>query len=665
MFMDYPFAALVEQEQLKTALLLSAVYPAIGGVLIRGEKGTAKSTAARSLAALLPPLRVVEGCPFQCDPAAVWPECPHCSAAAERHAVDSPVPFVDLPLGATEDRVLGTLDFERALREGRRALQPGLLAGAHRGILYIDEVNLLPDHLVDVLLDAAAMGVNTVQREGVSVIHPARFLLVGTMNPEEGELRPQLLDRFGMMVLVAGSRKPEERSEVVRRRLAFEADAAQFAASWAEEQIGLRDRVAAGRAMLPRVVLSDELLTFISQLCCEFEVDGLRPDIALHKTARAQAAFLGRQEVALEDVKVAAELILPHRRKRRPFEQPHLDRKQLDDRFAELERNQKGKDKESSSESSDSPQPGEGNKEQQPHSANSNKDNTAGPRERVFEATVPAPVRRVELALAEGPPKALSGRRNHTPAVERGHITRAVRDENATNLAFGATIRAAVQRGASVDGLPSITPADLHRKECDARTGTLLLFVVDASGSMAARRRMELVKNTVLGLLKNAYEQRDEVAVIAFRGPRAEVLLSPTRSVEQAEHALRDLPTGGRTPLAHALAVAGELVQQLRRSRPGLPILLVLLSDGRANVALPKGDADLFAEMNRVPFLQALEAARELQCAAVAALVLDTNVGFVRLGKVEELARALGAATMSLEDFSAENLILQLRQQRC
>src|SRR5262249_8463294 len=188
---DYPFTALVAQEQLKTALLLNAVYPGVGGVLIRGERGTAKSTAARALAELLPPLRVVVGCPYRCDPAAPWPDCPHCKAAGDGTA-ELPVPFVDLPLGATEDRVLGTLDFQRALREGLRAFQPGLLAEAHRGILYIDEVNLLPDHLVDVLLDAAALGTNTVQRESVSVRHPARFLLVGTMNPDEGELRPQL-----------------------------------------------------------------------------------------------------------------------------------------------------------------------------------------------------------------------------------------------------------------------------------------------------------------------------------------------------------------------------------------------------------------------------------------------------------------------------------------
>jgi magnesium chelatase subunit D len=260
---QYPFAALVGQDSLKLALLLNAVYPAIGGVLVRGEKGTAKSTAARGLAALLPPLSAVAGCPYHCDPAAVWSDCPHCGASGTLESRELPAPFVDLPIGATEDRVLGTLDIERALREGRRAFQPGLLAAAHRGVLYIDEVNLLPDHLVDVLLDAAALGTNTVQREGIAFVHPASFLLVGTMNPEEGDLRPQFLDRFGLMVTVSGPRDAELRAEVVRRRMAFEADPAAFGEVWREEESKLRQRIRDAQTRLPAVTLSDALLTFI------------------------------------------------------------------------------------------------------------------------------------------------------------------------------------------------------------------------------------------------------------------------------------------------------------------------------------------------------------------------------------------------------------------
>jgi magnesium chelatase subunit D len=638
---EYPFAALVGQEPLKAALLLNAVCPAVGGVLIRGEKGTAKSTAARSLATLLPPLRVVEGCPFRCDPAAPWPNCPHCTAAVERRAVEIAAPFVDLPLGATEDRVLGTLDFEKALREGRRAFQPGLLACAHRGILYIDEVNLLPDHLVDVLLDAAAMGVNTVQREGVSVSHPARFLLVGTMNPEEGDLRPQLLDRFGLMVEVVGPREPAVRAEIVRRRMEHEADPEGFAARWAGEQAALRGRIAGARERLPRIVLPEDLLTLTSRLCCEFEVDGLRADLAMHRTARARAAFHGRPEVALEDVRAAAELVLPHRQRRRPFEQPHLDRERLEESLADLP-GQQALNEGAQSDSGNPPTP----------------DGAPGGEaaDRVFEAAPPRSVRRFELARPGLDVGAKHGRRNVAPAGERGRCVRAVPDEKATDVAVGATVRAAARRGAWADGRLQVAPEDLHRKERAGRTGTLLLFVVDASGSMAARRRMELVKGAVLDLLRSAYEQRDEVAVIVFRGPRAEVLLPPTRNVEFAEQALRALPSGGRTPLAHALVVAGEMVRQARRSVPDLPPLLVLLSDGRANVPLPDTTED--------PWQQALRAAQELAGAGVHALVLDTDAGFVRLGRVEELARALGTPCLPLEDLSAEALVLKIRQQK-
>jgi len=634
---EYPFSALVGQEQLKTALLLNAVYPAIGGVLVRGEKGTAKSTAARALRALLPPLRLVEGCPFRCDPDAPWPECPHCGAIPERRAVEAPVPFIDLPLGATEDRVLGTLDFERALREGRRAFQPGLLAAAHRGILYIDEVNLLPDHLVDVLLDAAALGVNTVQREGISAAHPARFLLIGTMNREEGDLRPQLLDRFGLMVEVVGPRDPEVRAEVVRRRLAFESDPTAFAARWEGEQELLRRRIAEARERLPRVVLDDALLAVISRLCCEFEVDGLRADIVMHKTARALAALDGRTAATSDDVRRAAELVLPHRQRRRPFEQPHLDRQRLDDSLARLQ------------------SPAEEEGETAPPSESSPQDAENMEGERVFDPAAPQPVRRIEVAAPAGVSCSTPrGRRNPTPTRERGHYVRAVPDEKATDLAVDATIRAAVLRGGQADGRPVIERADLHRKERAGRTGTLILFAVDASGSMAARRRMELVKGAVLGLLQSAYEQRDEVGVIAFRGPLAEVLLPPTGSVELADRSLRELPTGGRTPLAHALVTAGEVVRRARRARPEVPALLVVLSDGKANVPLPDTTGD--------PWQQALAAARELVAEGLPALVLDADAGFVRLGRGAELAQALGAECLPLDGLSEESLVLKVRQ---
>src|SRR5580692_2587096 len=325
---DFPLAALVGQEQLKSALLLCAVNPGIGGVLIRGDKGSAKSTAARGLAGVMAPIERVVGCAYNCAPGDPSASCEVCNGAATS-VETTPVPFVNLPLGASEDRVLGSLDFERALKDGRKAFQPGLLASAHRGILYIDEVNLLPDHLVDVLLDAAAMGINRVQREGLAVQHSARIALVGTMNQEEGELRPQLLDRFGMMVEVRAPQEPRLRAEIVRRRLAWEADPEAFGRAWNDQQVALCEQVLRAQGLLPKVTIADGLLLLISELCCSQGVTSLRADLVMNKAARALAALHDRTNVEADDLSQAAMLVLPHRRRARPFEQPGVDENEL------------------------------------------------------------------------------------------------------------------------------------------------------------------------------------------------------------------------------------------------------------------------------------------------------------------------------------------------
>ncbi len=642
--MIYPFSALVGQEPLKKALLLNAADPRVGGVLISGEKGTAKSTAARALAALLPSQKVVLGCPFRCDPQAPDKKCAHCGELLERAFVESPAPFIDLPLGATEDRVLGALDFERALREGRRAFQSGLLAAAHRGILYIDEVNLLPDHLVDVLLDVAASGVNVVQREGIEVVHPARFLLIGTMNPEEGELRPQLLDRFALMVEVAGPRDPETRAEVVRRRIAFEADPESFARRWEVEQAALRDRIAAARGLLDEVEWNDDLLLLISRLCCEFGADGLRADIAWHKASRASAALDGRRSVEEDDVRLAAELVLPHRRKRRPFEKPSLDRQRLDDLMAE-DRSKRGETS-----------PLEGAPEESKDNDEADSGDPAGSEAEslVFETKPVGPARPIEAITSKRVSKAARGRRNGNASEGRGGYSRAVLDESPSRVAIDATMRSAAKNGLGEDGRPIVLRSDLHRKDRSGRPGTLILFIVDASGSMAARKRMEAVKGAVSSLLKDAGERRDRVGVIAFRGPKAELLLPPTDNFEDADAALRSLPTGGRTPLAHALALAAETIRGAHGMNPGLLPLPILLSDGKANVSLPDEPGD--------PWEQALRLAGELGESGVAALVLDTDEGYIRLGRAREIADAMGAEHLPLDDLTAESLVLEVRQ---
>lgn len=664
--MHYPFAALVGQQRLQTALLIGAVDPGIGGVLICGEKGTAKSTAARALADVLPPIRCLQHCPYNSPP-----EDPHYGIDPVPEtplAIDRPVPLVQLPLGATEDRVLGTLDLQSALREGRRSFQPGLLAQANRGILYIDEINLLADHLVDLLLDAAASGRNVVQRDGIEVTHPARFLLIGTMNPEEGELRPQLLDRFGLMVDVASPQDAATRVEVLRRCAAMAADPAGFLAQWQTQQQAVRGQVAAAMTLLGDVHFDDELLLAISQLCADAGVAGLRADIAIHRASRALAALDGRAQVTPDDVRLAAELALPHRRRRQPFERPGLDPSQLDQHFPPtadqpppppppMDAGRDAKPMPSPPESAE--QPADDQPDHESCADHEASDASPGERaDRMFQGQAtpvappppPANVRPVEHRA--------DGRRNAAARRQAGRCVGALPDPQPNEPAVVATLRHAALRGAgaAAQGRPRVGIEDLHRKVRLGSAGTLILLVVDASGSMAARRRMEAVKGAVLGLLLDAYQQRDRVAVIAFRGDRAELILPPTGSVQLAERALQAVPTGGRTPLAHALKLAAKTAADARRSDPDLLLLTTLLTDGKANVAVDDAGGD--------PWLQSLQAARQLGGELGSALVLDTEDGFVRLGRARQLAEALEAEYRPLAAANPDGLHTTLARQR-
>ena len=626
---NFPFSAIVGQPQLKSALLLCAVDPTLGGVLIRGDKGTAKSTAARALTDILPLIERSAGCAFNCLPGSPCEYCEICNASATVQA--AAVPFITLPLGATEDRVLGTLDLERALQGEKRAFQPGLLAAAHRGVLYIDEVNLLPDHLVDVLLDVAAMGVNSVQREGLSVMHPARFTLIGTMNLEEGDLRPQLLDRFGLMVEVMAPREKTLRAEVVRRRIAFEADPGAYALAWSRQQDALRLQLITAQRLLPKVVLDDALLDLISHLCCEFDVASLRADIVMHKASLALAALEERTRVTPEDVRCAAELVLPHRRRRKPFEQPGLDRERLDELMQQAVRPPELNDEPSTTPESNG---GEGvmdNVEQENQ-------------QQVFAVASTSTSRQIMVDTPSA--CSVAGRRSAALDAPRGRVVRAVPHDNPSSLAVGATLRSAALRDPAEF---QVTRSDLHQQIRVGKSANLILFVVDASGSMAAQRRMEVVKGAVMALLTDAYQRRDEVAVISFRGEAAELLLAPTRSIDRAAQGLRDLPTGGRTPLPHALQLA---LQTLEQANASAPPLLMLLSDGKANVALSDGGD---------PWRETLALAELLAARGVPALVLDTESGYLRLGRATHLAQALGAECLTLEQLSAESLALTIR----
>ena len=553
----FPFGAVVGQDEAKLALLLAAAEPAIGGVLLRGQKGSAKTTLARGLAALLP---------------------------------GGARPFVELPVGTTEDRLVGSIDLAAALTGGEVRFSPGLLASAHGGVLYVDEVNLLPDHLVDVLLDVAVSGVNRVEREGVSHVHPSRFVLIGSMNPEEGDLRPQLLDRFGLAADVTAPDEPALRAEAVRRRMAFDADPEAFLAAWPDEP--LPDRAPAA--------LPHDLVHTISVLCASVGAEGLRADLVICRAAAALAGIEGRAEADADDVRRVAPLALAHRRRRHPFDDPGLDQKEIDQALDAAT--------------------GEAEEEER----------VAAPDD------PPDRISRLEAPRAQ----ATGGGRRSVVEGPRGRLVgdRAPAGRALGSVAVGPTIRAAAGRRATDPNGPLVAAEDVREAVREERAGNLVILAVDASGSMGAEARMEAAKGAVLGLLLDAYQRRDRVALVTFRGDGADVALRPTGSVEVARARLGELPTGGRTPLAAGIATALALA-----ARPEERPLLVLVTDGRATAA-PEGID---------PLVAAKEAAAEVRRRGVPAVVVDAEDGHTRLGLAAELAEAMGARYLTLPQLSA------------
>ncbi|AKS33807.1 magnesium chelatase subunit D family protein [Mycolicibacterium goodii] len=647
---QYPFPAVVGADpeapdgldDMALALVLSAISPAIGGVLIRGEKGTAKSTLVRALARILPPIQVIAGDRFSSDPHDPQIVSPDGPFGPDPDIETRPVRLVELPVGATEDRVAGSLHLERVLSDGRVEFEPGLLARAHRGILYVDEVNLLHDHIVDLLLDAAAMGRLTVERDNLSVTHAAKLVLIGTMNPEEGELRPQLLDRFGLTVEVTAPQDPAVRAEVVRRRLAFDADPVSFLRQYADAEDLLRNRIQNAQSRFPQVVLDKETLMTIAEVCSAFGVDGMRADIVTARTAAAHAAWQGRERITTGDLRVAARLALPHRRRRNPFDSPGLDQGTLDELLPP--------EKPSPDDEPD-PQGPQGNPE--PHDAPA----APSPSEGTTSGSVEPPQRHGEqigagmpyatrLFTVAGVGDGLAGRRSRA-RTSTGRRTGATPTASAgTGLHLVDTVRAAAPhqhtRGREAGRLV-LKAEDLRRAVREGREANLVLFVVDTSGSMAARERMQQVKTAILSLLLDAYRRRDCVGLVTFRGAAAELALPPTRSVEVAAKRLSELRVGGRTPLAEGLLEAGEVVRRehLRDStrRP----LLIVLTDGRATAG-----PDALHRSRR--------AATYLRQRRIPAIVIDCESGPMRMGLAGVLADFLEAEHIWLSHVSSQAL---------
>lgn len=655
-----PFTSIVGQEEMKYALLLNAVNPRIGGVLIRGDKGTAKSTAVRALADVLEEVPVVECCPFSCDPYRPEEMCDLCQEKKMKDQIKVAMrrtAVIDLPLGATEDRVVGSLDVERAIKEGIKALDPGILAAANRGVLYIDEVNLLDDHVADVLLDSAAMGVNVVEREGVSVAHPSRFILVGTMNPEEGELRPQLLDRFGLQVNVMGIEDVEQRMEIARRAERFERDPEVFSGEFEPAQHELRHKISQAKGMLKDVTMDDSHLRTIAATCVDLGVKTHRAEIVISRTARTIAALEGRTEVNKEDVSRAMALALAHRMRSRPFEPPTLNRERLEKSLAEHQQPQKP----SENKSTENYMP-----QDNARYDNQSQDQPSESKEQVFQIGSPIDVLQMKIPRRNDKihRRKTGGRRMNTLSLcSSGRYLRHRFPRLGHDIAIDATIRAAAPYQLSRHGPNAVRvkAQDIREKERTRKTSAVILFVVDASGSMGAARRMESAKGAVLSMLTDSYQKRDKVGLVAFRGEDAELLLPPCSSVDLALERLRELPTGGKTPLCAGLSRSLQFLQGAIRKDKEAKTMMVLISDGRANVPL---SGNICEELMQI--------SRSSKDAGIHTIVIDTEVvesSFInmRLGYCKDIAEASGGSYYPIARISPEALsgIVEREQGLC
>ncbi len=619
----FPFSAIVGQQQMKLALLLVAVYPAIGGLLIRGQKGTAKSTAVRGLAELL--------------------------FGSRSRRVNG---FVDLPLGATEEMVVGTVDFEAAIRYGEPRFLPGLLHRAHGGILYVDEINLLDDHLVDCILDAAESGVNVVEREGLKVRHPACFALIGSMNPEEGELRPQLLDRFGLAVQVAAENDAESRVQLMRQRQHYDRGDGDFVKTQARASGALAERIASARQRVERVTIPSYLLNFVSEVCRAHQVAGHRADIAIDRAARAHAAWRGRDTVTAEDIQQVAPMALLHRSREATPPEPPPPPPPRDNE----EQNQ--------GEQEEQPPPEPEQREQQSDPDDSRPEplppESSPPRppdqEQVFEIGQSYRVRNL-TAERDRQPRTGSGRRSRSRCANKhGRYVRSTTVRRNDDLALDATLRAAapfqLARREAADRTLAvhISAGDIREKVRERRMGNVLLFCVDGSGSMGAQRRMVETKAAIMSLLVDAYQKRDRVSLTVFRGQSAEVVLPPTGSVELSSRLLAEMPIGGRTPLSAGLCRLAELLDLVRRKDPLSRPIVLLLTDGKANAALGEGPAHV----------EALKIATQMgtRYAFARFIVVDTEPpGAVRLGLARRLALALDADYFEPQGLRANQLV--------
>lgn len=638
----YPFAAVIGQDEVKKALILNIINPSIGGVLISGEKGTAKSTVVRGLAQLMQDMKVV-----------------------------------DLPLNITEDRLVGTIDIEEAITKGERNFQPGILKKAHKNILYIDEVNLLSEHIVNCLLEVSSLGINTVEREGISYRHKSKFVLVGTMNPEEGNLRSQFLDRFGLYLDVKGSNNVVERKEIIRRRLKYEENPIEYINEWKDESNKILNKILKGKEYLKKVEVSENVMKLAVEFSKKANCSGHRAELVIIETAKAIAAFENRKNITANDIKEAAKLALPHRVREVPpknesQENYDEDQESDDDNLEKNEdENNQGDNKEqteteNNTESQDFNQKEDDKNnrdedtsngkeslenEEKKDKENSSENDVVDDIGRIFTA------KSLNIHTMDRKKRRGSGKRSRTKTdlAQGRYIRYTFSKEKPKDIAFDATLRAAApyQKVREKHGLAvAIGKNDFREKVREKRTGSTILFIVDASGSMGAKKRMAAVKGAIVSLLTDAYQKRDKVGMIAFRKKEAEVLLGITRSVELAEKSLKTLPTGGKTPLASGLSKGYEILKAHKKKDPDMVPVMVLVSDGRANSSKSEGD----------PFKEAINMANIISKEGIQTIVIDTEQDFIKLGLAKEIAQAMDAEYYKLEDLEAGEIAGAIRE---
>ncbi len=677
----YPFAAIVGQEEMKVGLILNAIDPLLGGVLIMGHRGTGKSTAVRALGELLPQISVVTDCLFSCDPGDSANFCESCESSLSqpgrvaRHK--RPVAVVELPLGATEDRVCGSIDIQRALTDGTKSFEPGLLARANRGFLYIDEVNLLEDHLVDLLLDVAATGRHKVERESISVEHPAQFVLIGSGNPEEGELRPQLLDRFGLHVEVLTENDLDRRVEIVERRQSFETDRAQFLSDFAEEQSRLRSSISRARRILPAIKLERGMLRKIAELCSELRLDGHRGELTITRAARAFAALESRRRVSESDVRKVTPMALRHRLRREPFEETgsHERIERALDKIFDGTKSGDRSDDGPAGNGFSSQEPGGSDRSEKARAksratgsaASATDRKSRQPDQQNLESRL-SPVKKDGLAQADFERLQTAGRNRNSDALrgrrnrsgkrvlnnERGRYSWAVYSEG-SHIAVDATMRALAASNFVATDTTS-TPNTQHPlpfplsalryKQFSRKRGSLYILAIDASGSMAPRR-ISRAREVALGLLRDAYIRRDCVAIVVFRGAAAEVVLPPSRSILRAKRALDCLTIGGGTPLSAGVLCSLQLAKQ-SRAQHGEPVVL-LFTDGHANVSLRSQAQSDRSERNLWIGAELSELGRALKQAGVTAFVVDVQDSFSSIGDAQAVADKLGSKLIKID----------------